>query len=486
MPDGKSNATQPGKHPAVRGDNPIRRSEDDTLRRASAASSFAKQVLEIDASEGAVVGVLGPWGSGKTSFVNLARPHFDQAGVPVLDFNPWMFSGAQQLVESFFIELSAQLKLRPSLTKVAEALAAYGELFSGLGWIPVVGSWIERLRMLASAVGKSVERRKEGVAAQRKKVEHALARLDKPIIICVDDIDRLSTQEIRDIFKLVRLTASFPNLIYVVAFDRERVEKALEEQGVPGRDYLEKILQLVVDLPVVPDEVLMGRLLSEVDSALADVENRGPFNQNLWADIFSEIVRPLIHNMRDVRRYAAAVRGTVIALEGQVALADVLALETVRVFLPDVFRVLNSAVAGLTTTATWADRHDTPELKAQIDLLLKSGGKDSKPVRAMIDRLFPAAQRHVGGSTFGLDWKGRWLRARRVAHEDILRFYLEKVAGRGLRNFRDAEQAFGRLEDPKVLDQYLRAVDKDRLQDVIASLEVYEDQFKPGQVIPAT
>lgn len=150
---------------AVKGDNPIRRLEDDALQRAVAARSFAKQVLGLDASEGAVVGVLGAWGSGKTSFVNLARPEFERADVPVLDFNPWMFSGAQQLVESFFFELSAQLKLRPSLSEVGKNLAEYGELFSGLGWIPLVGSWIERLRIVMSAVGKSMESRKEGVGA---------------------------------------------------------------------------------------------------------------------------------------------------------------------------------------------------------------------------------------------------------------------------------------------------------------------------------
>ncbi|MBM7331832.1 hypothetical protein JS562_54830 [Agrobacterium sp. S2] len=42
-----------------------------------------------------------------------------------------------------------------------------------------------------------------------------------------DDIDRLTTGEIRDIFKLVRLTASFPNVVYILAFDRARVEQAL-------------------------------------------------------------------------------------------------------------------------------------------------------------------------------------------------------------------------------------------------------------------
>jgi ABC-type glutathione transport system ATPase component len=67
----------------IRSDNPIHRAEDDTIGRATAARAFAKQVLSLDASEGVVVGVLGQCGSGKTSFVNLARPEFEQASVPI-------------------------------------------------------------------------------------------------------------------------------------------------------------------------------------------------------------------------------------------------------------------------------------------------------------------------------------------------------------------------------------------------------------------
>jgi predicted KAP-like P-loop ATPase len=208
----------------VRGDNPIRNAEDDALGRAAAARSFARQVLGLDATEGVVVGVLGPWGSGKTSFVNLARHEFEQAQAPMLEFNPWMFSGAEQLVESFFIELAAQLKIRPDLGNIAKDVEEYGETFSGLGWLPIVGPWIERGRGAIKILAKILERRREGVGARRAKLEKALASLANPIIVFLDDIDRLSTSEIRHIFKLVRLTASFPNIVYIVAFDRLRVE----------------------------------------------------------------------------------------------------------------------------------------------------------------------------------------------------------------------------------------------------------------------
>jgi hypothetical protein len=472
----------------VLGDNPIRHSEDDALGRAAVAQSFAQQILSLNATEGVVVGVLGAWGSGKTSFVNLARTHFELAGVPILDFNPWMFSGTEQLVESFFIELAAQLKIRPGLAEVGKYIEDYGETFSGMAWLPLVGPWIERGQGATKILGKILQRRKEGITDRRAKVEKGLANLDKPIVVVLDDIDRLSTHEIRDVFKLVRLTANFPRIVYIVAFDRVRVEDALAEQGVPGRAYLEKILQVAVDLPAVPDQVLNQQISSAVEGALVGIENAGPFDEQVWADVFMEIIRPLIRNMRDVRRYAVAIQGTVGALDGQIALADVLALEAIRVFLPDIFGRLHGAVTTLTTTSSFSygGQVDPPHLKAQTDGLLEAAGMHDKVVRAMIIRLFPAGQQHIVNNHYGADWEGRWLRERRVAHENILRLYLERVVGEGLRAFTDAEQAWTYMADGHALDGYLRSLDTKRLQDVIASLEAYEDQFAPEHVVPGT
>src|SRR6266851_1894521 len=473
---------------SVIGDNPVRRAQDDQLGRQLVARSFARQVLALDAREGLVVGVLGPWGSGKTSFINLARDGFRSAGVSILDFNPWMFSGAAQLVEAFFAELAAQLKIRPGLANIGKQLEEYGEMFSGMGWIPIIGPWIERGRGLGKIASKVLQRRKEGVDARRTKLRNALSVLSKPIVIVLDDIDRLSSSEIRDVFKLVRLTASFPNVIYLVAFDRARVENALTEEGVPGRDYLEKILQVAVDLPSIPDHVLSTQIFTAIDAALATVENPGRFDADLWPDVFVEVIRPLIRNMRDVRRYAAAIYGTSVAVGGQIALVDVLALEAIRVFLPDVFARLHTYVDVLTGTLDRSDlgRQGEQQSKSRIEDLIKQGAPDGEVVQALIGRLFPAAQRHIGGSHYGGDWKGTWLKERRVAHPNFLRFYLERVAGEGLQSFTDAEQAWVRMRDRNAFETYLHSIERERLQDVIAGLEIYEDEFAPDHVVPGT
>jgi len=475
---------------AVPNDNPIRDASEDSLHRSALAANFSRQVMSLDATEGLVVGVLGPWGSGKTSFLNLAREDFESADAKVLDFNPWMFSGTEQLVEAFFTELSAQLRLKAGLRDVAERLADYGEAFDGLGWLPIAGSWIERGRGGAKALKKVMERRREGSTGRREKVTAALSDLRNPIVVVLDDIDRLTTDEIRDIFKLVRLTASFPNIIYVVAFDRARVEKALGDEGVPGRDYLEKILQVAVDLPSVSPEVLDQQVFDALNQVLAAVEPPVDVDQQAWPDIWVEVVRPLIRNMRDVRRLAAAVQGTLGTLGSQVATADLIALEAIRVFLPDVFGRIRLSVGGLCTPSSgvWGAGSESPEPKEEIERLLGAAEDDRerKVVNSMIRRLFPFAGRHIGETNYGPDFQSSFLRHRRVAAESILRVYLEHVAGETLRNFYDAERAWEVLDDRGALDALLRELPSDRQEDVIRALQTWQDDFRAEQVVPAT
>lgn len=167
-------------------------------------------------------------------------------------------------------------------------------------------------------------------------------------------------------------------------------------------------------------------------------------------------------------------------------MVDVLALEAIRVFIPDVFARMPAAIDALTTTSglQYGGPRDAPELKASVDGLIAAREAYREVVRSLIMRVFPAAQRHIGGTHYGADFEKRWLRGRRVAHAEILRLYLERVAGEGLQAFTDAERAWGMLIDAPKLDAYLRSLDPDRLQDVIGALENYEQDFGPLHVVP--
>ena len=486
----------------VPGDNPIRNSQQDVLGRADVAKSFARHVMALDASEGAVVGVLGPWGAGKTSFINLTRAEFQQEGIQMLDFNPWMFSGAEHLVERFFAELATQLKLRAGLKQVGDALKNYGERFSGLAWVPLVGPWTERVSPILKLFGKLFKGGKGGIEEGRDKITQVLKSLKKPIIVVLDDVDRLSASEIRDVFKLVRLTASFPNIIYFVACDRFRVEQALQEQELSGRAYLEKIIQLPFDLPEVPSHILREQIDAYITASFEGIENVSLLDEELWPDIFTEIVRPLIRNMRDVRRYVATVRGTVIGLEGQVALADLFGLEAVRIFLPDVFKLMPDVIDSLTVpsasrTAERLTQNPFEEMvpperntwrREQVERLVEAGKSKRGVVQAMLNHLLPAGMQYINGDMpeQGNQWQDKLLVDCRVAHEDILRLYMERVIGGDLPAHYDAERAFAFMSDRNALDQFIRSLEPARWPDVIFHLSSFEfrrEHVEPGIIV---
>lgn len=147
--------------------------------------------------------------------------------VLVVRFNPWLFSGAEQLAEHFFEELAAQFLEQPDerLKRVGGTLVRYGALLGPLRLLPVVGPWMGRFETASRAIGTFFKGRDQGpvsVRTRRRELDEALAGLEGKVLVVVDDMDRLRRDEIREVVKLVRLNADFPNLTYLLAFDRAR------------------------------------------------------------------------------------------------------------------------------------------------------------------------------------------------------------------------------------------------------------------------
>jgi hypothetical protein len=162
-------------------------------------------------------------------------------------------------------------------------------------------------------------------------------------------------------------------------------------------------------------------------------------------------------------------------------------LEAIRTFLPDVFAALIKAKEGLTKIPdTFGGRNVEPHLKQSVDEMITAANEHADVARAVINRVFPAAQRYTENMRYGQDFPKTWLKARRVAHIDILRLYLERTVSEGLAAFTDAERASMLLADEAQLDEFLRSIDLARLEDVIAALENYEGDYPIESVVPAT
>jgi len=301
--------------------------------------------------------------------------------------------------------------------------------------------------------------------------------------VVIDDIDRLTAREIRDMLGLVRLTAHFPKIIYLLAFDRAKVERALDQDGLEGgRNYLDKIVELSFDLPATSPHALGNLLIEGLDQAISGIQT-GPFDPGRGQDVAARVLGPLLSTPRDINRYLAALPASLRMIGEEVALVDVLALEAIRLRLPDVFAQLGPMSRALTDVGMITSQ--TPGWQAEVGAFIQSAGENAAVVSELCRLLFPATERYLGSNTtWPSSWLLIWRKHRRVANPDVLAIYLSKQLPPGTVPAATVEMAVRTMTRKEVFQALVDNLFPDDLDDFLARLAGYADDVAPDVVLP--
>ena len=349
-------------------DKPIDSPDDDKFGFNSLAEAIAKSISEMKSPEGTVIAINGPWGSGKSSLINLIRNHLgDAAGlentngilsrlinlVPhrlcnkpdkddlkIVNLKCWWFRGEEALTIAFFRKLYSTMK--PSLTwRARRALSKLGQ-YPNLVDVGMVGKII-------SIIGKFFTQ-DETVEKLDKKIYKGLRKNSERYLIIIDDIDRLSPDESMLIFRLVKSVGGLPNVIYLLAYDRQLTEKIVTERyPSEGPHYLEKIVQASFDLPTPNRAMLENEFLTRLDNI---IEEREFGDGDYFRDLFAEMIAPEIKTPRDLIRILNPLKVTWPAVKGEVDATEFLCLETLRIKRPELYTTLRTNKILLTGRAS--------------------------------------------------------------------------------------------------------------------------------------
>jgi predicted KAP-like P-loop ATPase len=400
----------------------------DAFGYAPFAQRIADAVSKTPSPQGLVMAIHGPWGSGKSTLLNFVKYYLAQLSKDVqpivIEFNPWWFDSREHLAIQFLSQFRAKLPhesevLRTIGDKMAEYGNAIGAVIAGTYGIP----WLDRP---IGFVLKFLKKKPKDVPTLKAEISKGLANAGQRFVFVVDDIDRLAPDEIRELFKVIKALADFPNVIYLLSFDRKVVAEALHTSlGIEGEAYLEKIVQAPFSLPAVDRLRLRQKLFSELDRILEAFPLRN-FDQTYWGNVYFGGLDHYVGKPRDIVRVANTLSVTYPAVAGEVNPTDFVALEFLRVFEPEVYGVIRDHRDMFVGHSDRGSRQDhDPERTFHDTWLNQVPAARRAYVKDLLLHLFPRLESIWGNMHYGSDSLAVWRKELRVCCPDTFDVYFQ-------------------------------------------------------------
>lgn len=380
-------------------DLPITKSTEDRLSRGEFAKSLAKTISQYSFSSSFTIGLYGKWGSGKTSLLNMMLEDVEDidSTIIILKFNPWLCTEPKQLIIQFFKQMATVIKLKKSKSEqVWKLIDQYADVFDVANPIPFVGRIITVFgKALTKEANERVKNRTKDLQNSKSKIIEKMKEENIKIVVSIDDIDRLSDEEIISVFQLVKSLADFPNTVYILAFDYDVVIHALSKvQYGDGKEYLEKIIQVPFEIPAPNIDCIHEALFSKLNSILGEISEER-WDKKAWGELFQFGLKNYIKSIRDVIRYTNVFLLKYDLLKTETDPVDLLGLTSLQVFEPSIYSKL-PIYKGILCGSEYShsarlQNENIEEVKQAVSVLIPNDEsiKNSEAARNILSILFP-------------------------------------------------------------------------------------------------
>jgi len=334
-------------------DIPIDKTNDDKLDYTHYASQLVTKLNESSFNGSFAVGITGEWGTGKTSFINLVKKSLDHSKFIVIDFNAWDSHSPKAIIRDFFATLTSGLSKYHS--GISALLLSYSD--------NLIKSYDPLISSLLSPIANDLK--SKSILEQRGNIEKAIPKIARSIIVCIDELDRLDKKELIEVIKLIRNTANFPKVIFLVSYDRNYLIDAIRKLNKQNSEsFLEKIFQLEITLPYFETRVLQGLISDKLENAIGTA-----FKEQIDKVVFSQLFSTPpeysehISTIRDVSRLVNSFSFHFDLLKDEVNFHDLFYLEILRVKYPAVYELLGRKYDNFLQQSDGLDINQTFRLK---------------------------------------------------------------------------------------------------------------------------
>ena len=411
---------------------PINDPEQDVLGRRKLAVGIAEAIAGYSDTSSLVVALYGTWGTGKTSLLNMVmrslprKDETEQSILTVVQFNPWNYSDQNQLLTQFFDSLSMALK-RPDLAgdydELRELLQALKQRAKPFTFVPGLDRFIEVAGKAVDIVSKGLSEAAEDardLVTIKGEISRLLVENKTRLLVVIDDIDRLTSTEIRQVFQLVKSVADFKNVTYLLAFDRDIVSTSLSTvQSGTGTAYLEKIINVPIEVPPIRQPHMHQIIVQRINESIAnDLPAYDWNNERLAEGIFT--LSRAFTTIRQVDRFANLLAFSASLIRGNLDYTDFVLLTGLQILSPGMYYfVRNHPAVFVDTPETIMLSRDDADAKANQEVINKAtqehfgGTLTLEQARNYLALLFPKVE-WQSGRRRPSDEEAKWRRERRI------------------------------------------------------------------------
>lgn len=328
-------STRPG---IIDPDIPLSESNStDQLKRRKFADELVEVLSKTRPSERAlVIGLNGTWGSGKTSLQFMIQRSLIDKSLSnqfyIIHFNPWHCPEGKSLDQSFLAIIRKSIQSEQFL--VSKSIDRYASiLLNSTENILFKSNMLEGLKHSPSFQDELV------------RLKSRIGDLRKTLLVIIDDLDRLSGDELLQVFRLVRIVGDFPNTIYIILYDKEYVRSVVKQSlnEYNAKSFIEKIIQVEYTLPENNidnlRQVFTNHLTKSLNLAM-------PESTDFWtSDAINDVVRfkefsYFIANIRDIKRLANNFLLRYKMIYSEVNFSQFLLLEFLRYRHPEFLTII--------------------------------------------------------------------------------------------------------------------------------------------------
>lgn len=347
-------------------DQPIDKETDDILDYNIEASRLAEKLNNISLKKSWSIGITSPWGTGKTSFLNLVANAIDPKSFIVINYNPRNAKDVRSIQEDFF-------------STVCSALKPYNSCFSSM-----FKDYMEALQLFDHKNVISTILGLKGIAdkdSAKEKISKALKLLPQKVVIIIEDFDRLLADEIIEIFKLIDGNASFPNVIFLTAYDKNHVAKMINDKYMGEESpFSDKFFSMEVVVPIRPYRKIHTYIVDEITKRI-QLREEEKIAYLATLDGFSWILSKYLTTLRDAKRFINLFTNEFSPIKEEANFHDFFLLTIIKYKDPSLHRKLYNK--------TYLERDVHGPGRYVLTAKQQDNQENEIPYKDILERLFP-------------------------------------------------------------------------------------------------